>query len=79
LIDGEAARNGSYFICDPNGCMADFEVNADFVGRLVDILDQLPGERSWRTLWDAAGPELVFTRQAWAAFVEGVKAGPAAR
>jgi hypothetical protein len=26
-----------------------------------------------------AGPELVFTRQAWAAFVEGVKAGPAAR
>ena len=26
-----------------------------------------------------AGPELVFTRQAWAAFVEGVKGGPAAR
>ena len=26
-----------------------------------------------------AGPELVFTRQAWAAFVAGVKAGPAAR
>ena len=26
-----------------------------------------------------AGPELVFTRQAWVAFVEGVKAGPAAR
>ena len=26
-----------------------------------------------------AGPELVFTRQAWAAFVEGVKAAPAAR
>jgi hypothetical protein len=25
------------------------------------------------------GPELVFTRQAWAAFVDGVKAGPAAR
>ena len=26
-----------------------------------------------------AGPELVFTRQAWAAFVEGMKAAPAAR
>ena len=34
FIDGEAARNGSYFICYPNGCMADFEVNADFIGRL---------------------------------------------
>jgi len=34
FIDGEAARNGSYVICYPNGCMADFEVNADFVGRL---------------------------------------------
>jgi invasion protein IalB len=34
FIDREAARNGSYFICYPNGCMADFEVNADFVGRL---------------------------------------------
>ncbi|RUV25343.1 ABC transporter ATP-binding protein, partial [Mesorhizobium sp. M5C.F.Ca.IN.020.32.2.1] len=22
-----------------------------FVGRLVDILDQLPGERSWDALW----------------------------
>ncbi|MER8506901.1 ABC transporter ATP-binding protein [Mesorhizobium sp. M0199] len=31
-----------------------------FVGRLVDILDQLPGERSWHALWTAAGPELVF-------------------
>ena len=31
-----------------------------FVGRLVDILDQLPGERSWQALWNAAGPELVF-------------------
>ena len=31
-----------------------------FVGRLVDILDQLPGERSWQALWQAAGPELVF-------------------
>src|SRR4030095_7015304 len=31
-----------------------------FVGRLVDILDQLPGERSWPALWNAAGTELIF-------------------
>ena len=31
-----------------------------FVGRLVDILDQLPSERSWHALWNVAGPELVF-------------------
>ncbi|MDX8447860.1 ABC transporter ATP-binding protein [Mesorhizobium captivum] len=31
-----------------------------FVGRLVDILDQLPSERSWHALWAAAGPELLF-------------------
>ncbi|KQZ87077.1 multidrug ABC transporter ATP-binding protein [Mesorhizobium sp. Root157] len=31
-----------------------------FVGRLVDILDQLPAERSFAVLWDAAGWELVF-------------------
>ena len=32
-----------------------------FVGRLVDILDQLPaGERNWAALWDVAGRELVF-------------------
>ena len=31
-----------------------------FVGRLVDILDQLPGERNWHALWAAAGPELLF-------------------
>lgn len=31
-----------------------------FVGRLVDILDQLPPERSWAALWDAAGWELMF-------------------
>ncbi|QDC03148.1 ABC transporter ATP-binding protein [Mesorhizobium sp. 8] len=32
-----------------------------FVGRLVDILDQLPaGERNWEALWNAAGRELVF-------------------
>lgn len=31
-----------------------------FVGRLVDILDQLPSERSWVALWDAAGWELIF-------------------
>ncbi len=31
-----------------------------FVGRLVDILDQLPAGRSWQALWNAAGWELVF-------------------
>lgn len=31
-----------------------------FVGRLVDILDQLPSGRSWAVLWDAAGWELIF-------------------
>ena len=31
-----------------------------FVGRLVDILDQADGQRSWTALWDAAGWELVF-------------------
>lgn len=31
-----------------------------FVGRLVDILDQLPAEKSWSALWAAAGPELLF-------------------
>jgi invasion protein IalB len=34
FIDSEAARNGNYVICYPNGCMADFEVNPDFVARL---------------------------------------------
>nr|WP_289852405.1 ABC transporter ATP-binding protein [Mesorhizobium liriopis] len=31
-----------------------------FVGRLVDILDALPAERSWAALWSAAGSELLF-------------------
>jgi ATP-binding cassette subfamily B multidrug efflux pump len=31
-----------------------------FVGRLVDILDQVQGERSWAALWKAAGGELLF-------------------
>lgn len=31
-----------------------------FVGRLVDILDTMPAERSWQALWAAAGPELLF-------------------
>lgn len=32
-----------------------------FVGRVVDILDQLPeAQRSWSGLWDAAGGELLF-------------------
>ncbi|MGF7009110.1 ATP-binding cassette subfamily B multidrug efflux pump [Aminobacter sp. BE322] len=31
-----------------------------FVGRLVDILDQMPADRSWASLWAHAGPELLF-------------------
>ncbi|MDI6027180.1 ABC transporter ATP-binding protein [Corticibacterium sp. UT-5YL-CI-8] len=31
-----------------------------FVGRLVDILDSAPADRSWSSLWEAAGPELLF-------------------
>jgi len=31
-----------------------------FVGRLVDLLDTLPAERSWQVLWDHAGAELLF-------------------
>jgi ATP-binding cassette subfamily B multidrug efflux pump len=31
-----------------------------FVGRLVDILDGLPADRSWAALWDVAGPEVLF-------------------
>ncbi|WP_269930650.1 ABC transporter ATP-binding protein [Aminobacter sp. HY435] len=31
-----------------------------FVGRLVDILDQMPADRSWDSLWAHAGPELLF-------------------
>ncbi len=31
-----------------------------FVGRLVDILDQMPADRSWESLWAHAGPELLF-------------------
>jgi invasion protein IalB len=33
-IDGEAPRSGSYGPCIPNGCMADFEVDAEFVASL---------------------------------------------
>ncbi len=31
-----------------------------FVGRLVDVLDGLPAQRSWEALWNAAGGELLF-------------------
>ncbi|WP_018429040.1 ABC transporter ATP-binding protein [Hoeflea sp. 108] len=31
-----------------------------FVGRLVDILDQMPADRNWASLWAHAGPELLF-------------------
>lgn len=31
-----------------------------FVGRVVDLLDSLPTERSWQRLWVHAGPDLLF-------------------
>ena len=34
FIDGDVPRTGPYVICLPNGCMADFDVNADFIGKL---------------------------------------------
>ena len=34
FIDGDGPRNGNYLICYPNGCMADFQVNADFIAKL---------------------------------------------
>ena len=33
-VDQDQPMNGRYIICLPNGCMADFEVNAEFVGKL---------------------------------------------
>ncbi len=41
LIDKGQAAVGQYIACFPNGCMADFEVNASFVGQL----------KSGKTLW----------------------------
>src|SRR5882724_10191627 len=34
FIDSEPPASGPYVLCSANGCMADFEVNADFVARL---------------------------------------------
>jgi len=31
-----------------------------FVGRIVDILDEVHGQRTWTALWNAAGGELLF-------------------
>jgi invasion protein IalB len=34
LLDKEQPMQGRYIVCLPNGCMADFDVNAEFVGKL---------------------------------------------
>jgi invasion protein IalB len=34
IIDQEPPATAPYFMCFPNGCMADFEANADMVGKL---------------------------------------------
>jgi len=34
LLDKEEPQLGRYVVCLPNGCMADFEVNKDFVAKL---------------------------------------------
>ena len=34
IIDQEQPATAPYFMCFPNGCMADFEANADMVGKL---------------------------------------------
>jgi invasion protein IalB len=34
LLDKEQPLTGRYIVCLPNGCMADFDVTADFVGKL---------------------------------------------
>ena len=34
ILDKEQPLLGRYIVCLPNGCMADFDVNADFVGKL---------------------------------------------
>jgi invasion protein IalB len=34
LLDKEEPQLGKYVVCLPNGCMADFEVNKDFVAKL---------------------------------------------
>jgi invasion protein IalB len=34
LLDKEQPLTGRYIVCLPNGCMADFDVNQEFVGKL---------------------------------------------
>jgi invasion protein IalB len=34
ILDKEQPLIGRYIVCLPNGCMADFDVNAEFVGKL---------------------------------------------
>ena len=34
IVDQDPPVNGPYMVCLPNGCMADFEVQPDFVGKL---------------------------------------------
>ena len=34
LLDTEEPMQGRYIVCLPNGCMADFDVSKDFVGKL---------------------------------------------
>ena len=34
LLDKDEPLQGRYIVCLPNGCMADFDVNKDFVGKL---------------------------------------------
>jgi invasion protein IalB len=34
VLDKEQPMTGRYIVCLPNGCMADFDVNAEFVGKL---------------------------------------------
>ena len=34
IVDSDQPVSGRYIVCLPNGCMADFEVNPDFVGKL---------------------------------------------
>jgi invasion protein IalB len=34
LLDKDEPMQGRYIVCLPNGCMADFDVNAQFVGKL---------------------------------------------
>src|SRR5262249_11820406 len=34
VVDQDQPLSGRYIVCLPNGCMADFEVNTEFVGKL---------------------------------------------